>query len=86
MYSFQKLACSIRKNFIEYSKKYYLREHDYSTLHLPKAQFLTNSNDILGVLKVQGTNLDIAYLRRWAANLSVTDLLERALVNAGLED
>ena len=43
-------------------------------------------NDILGVLKVQGTNLDMAYLRRWAANLSVTDLLERALVDAGLED
>jgi hypothetical protein len=43
-------------------------------------------NDILGVFKVQGTNLDMAYLRRWAANLSVTDLLERALVDAGLED
>ena len=43
-------------------------------------------NDILGVLKVQGINLDMAYLRRWAANLSVTDLLERALVDAGLED
>jgi hypothetical protein len=43
-------------------------------------------NDILGVLKVQGTNLDMAYLRRWSVNLSVTDLLERALVDAGLED
>ena len=43
-------------------------------------------NDILGVLKVQGANLDLAYLRRWAADLSVTDLLERALVDAGLQD
>ena len=43
-------------------------------------------NDILGVLKVQGTNLDMAYLQRWAADLSVTDLLERALVDAGLKD
>jgi hypothetical protein len=43
-------------------------------------------NDILGVLKVQGTNLDMAYLQRWAANLKVTDLLERALVDAGLKD
>ncbi len=43
-------------------------------------------NDILGVLKVQGTNLDIEYLRHWAADLSVTDLLERALVDAGLQD
>jgi hypothetical protein len=43
-------------------------------------------NDILGVLKVQGTHIDMAYLQRWAANLKVTDLLERALVDAGLKD
>jgi hypothetical protein len=43
-------------------------------------------NDILGVLKVQGTNLDMAYLQRWAVNLNVTDLLERAFVDAGLKD
>jgi len=43
-------------------------------------------NDILGVLKVQSTNLDMNYLQKWAANLNVTDLLERALVDAGLED
>ena len=43
-------------------------------------------NDILGVLKVQGTHLDMAYLQRWAAVLQVSDLLERALVDAGLED
>lgn len=43
-------------------------------------------NDILGVLKVQGTNLDISYLRRWASSLGVADLLERALVDAGLEE
>ena len=43
-------------------------------------------NDILGVLKVQGTHLDMAYLQRWAANLKVADLLERALIDAGLKD
>lgn len=43
-------------------------------------------NDILGVLKVQGTNLDMAYLQRWAAALKVSDLLERALVDAGLDE
>ena len=42
-------------------------------------------NDILGVLKVQGTALDMNYLQRWAAALAVTDLLERALVDAGLK-
>lgn len=41
-------------------------------------------NDILGVLKVQGTNLDMTYLQQWAVALKVTDLLERALVDAGL--
>ena len=43
-------------------------------------------NDILGVLKVQGTNLDMAYLQRWAAALNVADLLERALVDSGLTE
>ncbi len=43
-------------------------------------------NDILGVLKVQGTHLDMAYLQRWAASLKVTDLLERALADAGLKE
>jgi len=42
-------------------------------------------NDILAVLKVQGTALDMNYLQRWAAALAVTDLLERALVDAGLK-
>lgn len=35
--------------------------------------------DILGVLKVQAGTLDIDYLRKWAAELNVADLLERAL-------
>ena len=35
--------------------------------------------DILGVLVVQGERLDLAYMRRWAASLDVSDLLERAL-------
>ena len=43
-------------------------------------------NDILGVLKVQGANLDMAYLQRWAVALKVSDLLERALVDAGLSE
>lgn len=35
--------------------------------------------DILGVLKVQGERLDLAYLHHWAGELHVADLLERAL-------
>ena len=43
-------------------------------------------NDIQGVLKVRGTTLDMGYLRRWAAVLDVSDLLERALSEAGLSE
>ncbi len=34
--------------------------------------------DVLGVMNTQGTRLDEAYLRQWAAELAVSDLLERA--------
>jgi len=42
--------------------------------------------DIQGVFKVQGTTLDMNYLKRWAAVLDVSDLLERALSEAGLKE
>jgi hypothetical protein len=35
--------------------------------------------DILGVLKTRASTIDVAYLRTWAAELNVSDLLERAL-------
>ena len=35
--------------------------------------------DIIGVLKVRAGELDLVYLRKWAAELHVSDLLERAL-------
>ncbi|MBN1429141.1 MAG: hypothetical protein JXB07_12265 [Anaerolineae bacterium] len=40
--------------------------------------------DVIGVLKVQTDRLDLAYLRRWASELSITDLLERAFGEAGM--
>jgi len=42
--------------------------------------------DVLGVLKVQADALDLGYLHEWAARLDVTDLLRRALDDAGLKD
>jgi hypothetical protein len=41
-------------------------------------------SDVLGVLKVQGATLDRAYLAEWARELGLTDLLRRALEDAGL--
>lgn len=38
--------------------------------------------DILGVMKVRAGALDLAYLQRWAHELQVTDLLDRALQEA----
>lgn len=42
-------------------------------------------NDILEIMKEQDVRLDLAYLRQWADSLNVRDLLEKALVGAGLE-
>ncbi len=42
-------------------------------------------DDVLGVLKVQRKEIDLAYLRRWAPHLEVEDLLARALSDAGIE-
>jgi len=38
--------------------------------------------DVLGVLKTRAGELDLAYLHRWASELRVDDLLERALQEA----
>jgi hypothetical protein len=39
--------------------------------------------DVMGVLKVRAGDLDIAYLRKWAPSIGVSELLERALSEAG---
>ncbi len=40
-------------------------------------------NDVLGVLKVQKGRIDLNYLQRWAYELDISDLLDRALQDAG---
>jgi hypothetical protein len=40
--------------------------------------------DVLGVLKVKADRLDYDYLKHWAAWLAVSDLLEKALDDAGI--
>ncbi len=41
--------------------------------------------DVQGVLKVQADKLDLDYLKRWAANLGISDLLEKAFDEAGID-
>jgi hypothetical protein len=42
-------------------------------------------SDIIGILRRQGTAIDLSYLRRWADALGVRDLFEQALVDVGLQ-
>ncbi|WP_055074336.1 hypothetical protein [Pseudanabaena sp. 'Roaring Creek'] len=41
--------------------------------------------DVLGVLKLQGDRLDFDYLQTWADELSLSDLLETACLESGIE-
>lgn len=41
-------------------------------------------DDVQQALKVQANALDYEYLRRWATELAISDLLEEALENAGI--
>jgi hypothetical protein len=43
-------------------------------------------NDILGMLKVQGPDLDMALLTKWAGKLDVIETWHRALADAGLQE
>ena len=43
----------------------------------------TQWRDVIGVMKVQENRLDRAYLVKWARELGVADLLERAWMEAG---
>lgn len=40
-------------------------------------------SDVVGVIKVQKTQLDLSYLHDWAEKLAVADLLRKALNDAG---
>ncbi len=42
-------------------------------------------SDVQGVLKVQADVLDYDYLRHWAAELELTELLNQALLDAGIQ-
>ena len=43
-------------------------------------------NDIVGMLKVQGPDLDLVLMEQWAGTLGVADTWRRALADAGLDD
>jgi hypothetical protein len=41
--------------------------------------------DLIGVLSVRGTELDLAYIRRWSSALGLRDLCQRAFEETGLD-
>lgn len=40
--------------------------------------------DVIGILKAQGERADFGYMRRWSQELGVSDLLVRAVQEAGV--
>src|SRR5215471_4414605 len=46
----------------------------------------TQWRDVIGILKTQLGRLDLDYLRKWAVELAVLDLLEQAFREAGVEE
>ena len=42
-------------------------------------------NDILGIFKVQGRALDLGYLKEWAEQSGIQDLLAQALIDSGTQ-
>jgi hypothetical protein len=42
--------------------------------------------DVLGMLRQQAERLDVGYLRMWAGELGVADLLDRACREAGVQE
>ncbi len=42
-------------------------------------------NDVIGVIKVQENSLDKEYLRHWASEMRIGDLLERVFRDAGAD-
>lgn len=42
-------------------------------------------NDVLGILKVQRSRLDMDYIQRWAGELNLADMLKRSLEEAEIE-
>ncbi len=69
----QRLPVSSAEDIILHKLEWYRAGHELS-----ERQWL----DVLNVLKVQAGNLEHDYMTRWAAELGVSDLLERAVREA----
>jgi hypothetical protein len=60
------------------------RRGSFNVIHLPTMFKVDEWYDLQGVLRLQAEALDMAYMRRWADQLGLTALLDRALDEAGL--
>jgi hypothetical protein len=72
-------ATSGRRAFIKTAEDILLRKLEWFKLggEVSDRQW----NDLLGLVRVQGETLDLAYLRKWAAALHVEKILDRLLAD-----
>jgi hypothetical protein len=66
---------NLRKCWFATAEDTILAKLEWSKMGESERQF----NDAANIAKVQKENLDVAYLRRWAGDLKVGDLLNRLL-------
>jgi hypothetical protein len=74
-------------NIVGYGSVYFASPEDVILNKLrwgKQSQSEKQWRDVLGVLKIQGQNLDFTYLRQWAEPLGMMEDLNRAIVEAGL--
>lgn len=76
------LVASVYEMILFKLDRYYRDEQSRSDRMVDDAEW----NDVLGVLKVQSSSLNLSLLEFWVRKLNMIDALARALIDTGLRD